>query len=122
MYNTNTASVNTAVKVTALTSDTLYRLAAILKGNRYATIETTEAEAKAIESNAYAANMGAEGKEAAWVRFCELCHSSYNGKDISEAVKYATEEDDRSELQKYCDGIRNDLNALYEADYTMVQV
>lgn len=87
MYNTNTASVNTAVKVTALTSDTLYRLAAILKGNRYATIETTEAEVKAIESNAYAANMGAEGKEAAWVRFCELCLSDLNGKDISEEVK-----------------------------------
>lgn len=83
MYNTNTASV----KVTALTSDTMYRLAAILKGNRYATIETTEAEAKAIESNAYAANMGAESKEAAWVRFCELCLSDLNGKDISEEVK-----------------------------------
>ena len=87
MYNTNTASVNTTVKVTALTSDTLYRLAAILKGNRYATIETTEAEAKAIESNAYAANMGADGKEAAWVRFCELCLSDLNGKDITEEVK-----------------------------------
>lgn len=67
MYNTTTT-----VKVTALTSDTLYHLAAILKGNRYATIETTEAEAKDIEQAAYVANMGASNREAAWIRFCEL--------------------------------------------------
>lgn len=85
MYNTNTASVN--LKVTALTSDTLYHLAEVLTGNRYATLQFTADECKAIEMNAYAANMGAEGKEAAWVRFCELCLSDLNGKDITEEVK-----------------------------------
>lgn len=82
MYNTNTASVN--LKVTALTSDTLYRLAELLTGNRYATLQFTADECKAIEINAYAANMGAESKESAWTRFCELCTAD---KAISDTVK-----------------------------------
>lgn len=82
MYNTNTASVN--LKVTALTSDTLYRLAELLTGDRYATLQFPTDECKAIEMNAYAANMGAESKESAWVRFCGLCSAD---KAISDEVK-----------------------------------
>lgn len=82
MYNTNTASVN--LKVTALTSDTLYRLAELLTGDRYATLQFTADECKAIEMNAYAANMGAESKESAWTRFCELCFAD---KAVSDGVK-----------------------------------
>lgn len=82
MYNTNTASVN--LKVTALTSDTLYRLAELLTGNRYASLQFTADECEAIEMNAYAANMGASDNESAWVRFCELCTAD---KAISDTVK-----------------------------------
>ena len=82
MYNTNTASVN--LKVTALTSDTLYRLAELLTGNRYAALQFTADECKAIEMNSYVANMGASDKESAWVRFCELCATD---KAVSDTVK-----------------------------------
>lgn len=82
MYNTNTASVN--LKVTALTSDALYRLAELLTGDRYATLQFPTDECKAIEMNAYTANMGAESKESAWVRFCGLCSAD---KVISDEVK-----------------------------------
>lgn len=82
MYNTNTASVN--LKVTALTSDTLYRLAEVLTGDRFATLQFTADECKAIEMNAYVANMGAESKASAWTRFCDLCFAD---KAISDEVK-----------------------------------
>lgn len=65
MYNTITSTVKTTtigrtINVTALTSDTMYRLFELLTGDRYTSPRATEEEATAIEMNAYAANMGAD--------------------------------------------------------------
>ena len=121
MYNTNTATVKRNLSVSMLASDTLYRLAWIMSGDRYAVLSFPETEAKAIEYLAYCANMGAESKEAAWVRFCELCLSDLNGKDISEEVKErigCTLNLDRYEVRTFNeDGDNIELNAYKTAEF-----
>lgn len=87
MYNTNSTEVNRNLKVTALTADTMYRLAAILKGDRFAPLQFEESEASTLEHLAYCANMGASDKESAWLRFAELILKDTTNKGISEEVK-----------------------------------
>lgn len=103
MYNTTTSTVKTytigrTINVTALTSDTMYRLFELLTGDRYTSPRATEEEATAIEMNAYVANMGAESKDSAWTRFCELCTNPTTAKGISDEVKSIL---DRYEVRTY---------------------
>lgn len=88
MYNTNTAAVKRNLTITALTSDTLYTLAEILKGDRYTNLQFTDAEAKDIEQAAYIANMGAGNRESSWIRFCELLTDGehYGFHNVSEEL------------------------------------
>ena len=88
MYNNTTSEVKRNLTITALTSDTLYNLSEILKGNRYANLQFTDAEAKDIEQAAYVANMGARNREAAWIRFCELLTDveRYGFHNVSEEI------------------------------------
>lgn len=121
MYNTNTTEVKRNLSVSMLTSDTLYRLAWIMSGNRYTVLSFPETEAKSIEHLAYCANMGAESKEAAWIRFCELCLSDLNGKYISEEVKErigCALNLDRYEVRTFNeDGDNIELNAYKTAEF-----
>lgn len=88
MYQTTTSEVKRNLNITALTSDTLYTLAEILKGNRYANLQFTGAEASDIEKAAYVANMGAGNRESAWIRFCELLTDGerYGFHNVSEEL------------------------------------
>ena len=73
------------MKHTMLTTDTLTRFEKLVNPDTL-----TAEQVKEIEYCAYCANMGAESKEAAWERFCELV-KKYAGIDL-EALEKAQQE------------------------------
>lgn len=70
------------MKKTMLTCDTLDRF------EKFINPETLTAEqVQEVEHLAYCANMGAESKESAWIRFCELVKHFLN-LDIIDTEKH----------------------------------
>lgn len=74
------------LRASMLTCDTLYHLAEIMTGDRYANLVFTDKECADIEHLAYVSNIGAPSKEVAWERFRDRCLTA-TYVAIPEAVK-----------------------------------
>ncbi len=111
-----TTNTTRPLSVSALTSDTLYTLAEMLMGDRYANLLFEDGEASDIEHAAYVANMSENSKEAAWVRFCELLANGerYGFHHISDALAKRLADATEKEEKRFRLGIYDENGELDE--------